>query len=67
MNKSSHEEHLSQPLQTNNEQFKSAITFLTGSNGIFDKTSKIFKIYFTIAIDDDGISEIIFFLQDLMN
>ena len=27
MSKSSHEEHLSQPLQTNHKQFKTAITF----------------------------------------
>ena len=30
MDKSTHEEHLSQPLQTNNKQFKRAVTFLTG-------------------------------------
>ena len=30
MDKSTHEEHLSQPLQTNNKQFKLAVTFLTG-------------------------------------
>ena len=28
MDKSTHEEHLFQPLQTNNKQFKVAITFL---------------------------------------
>ena len=28
MNQSNHEEHLFQPLQTNNKQFKIAITFL---------------------------------------
>ena len=27
MKKSTHEEHLSQPLQTNNKQFKLAVTF----------------------------------------
>ena len=32
MDKSTHEEHLSQPLQTNNEQLKIAFTFLTGYN-----------------------------------
>ena len=32
MDKSTHEEHLFQPLQTNNNQFKIAITFLTGYN-----------------------------------
>ena len=35
MDKSTHEEHLSQPVQTNNKQFKIAVTFLTGFNGIF--------------------------------
>ena len=30
MDKSTHEEHLTQPLQTNNKQFKIAVTFLTG-------------------------------------
>ena len=39
MDKSTHEEHLSQPLQTNNKQFKIAVTFLTGYNGISNITS----------------------------
>ena len=39
MDKSTHEEHLSQPLQTNNKQFKIAVTFLTGYNGIFNVTN----------------------------
>ena len=30
MGKSTHEEHLSQPLQTNNKQFKIAVTLLIG-------------------------------------
>ena len=47
MDKSTHEEHLSQPLQTNNKQFKIAVTFLTGYNGIFNITSNINKFYFT--------------------
>ena len=33
MDKSTHEEHLSQALQTNNKHFKIAVTFLTGYNG----------------------------------
>ena len=41
MDKSIHEEHLFQPLQTNNKQFKIAITFLTGYNGIFKLQTKI--------------------------
>ena len=40
MDKSAHEEHLSQPLQTNNKQFKKTVTFLTGYNGIFNVTVK---------------------------
>ena len=39
MDKSTHEEHLSQPLRTNNKQFKLAV-FLTGYNGIFNVTDK---------------------------
>ena len=35
MDESTHEEHLSQPLQTNNKQFKIAVTFLSAYNGIF--------------------------------
>ena len=39
MDKSSHDEHLSQPLQANNKQFKIAVTFLTAYNGIFNVTN----------------------------
>ena len=39
MDKSTHEEHLLQPLQANNKQFKIAVLFLTGYNGIFNFTS----------------------------
>ena len=46
MDKSTHEEHLSQPLQTNNKQFKIAVTFLAGYNGIFNITNKNKKFYF---------------------
>ena len=38
MDKSTHEEHLSQPLQTKNKQFKIAVTFLTGYIGILKVT-----------------------------
>ena len=55
MDKSTHEEHLSQPLQTNNKQFKIAVTFLTGYNGIFNVTNSNNKFYFTKSvIDEDG-------------
>ena len=46
MDKSTHEEHRSQPLHTNKKQYKIAITFLTGYNGIFNITSKNNKFYF---------------------
>ena len=38
MDKSFHEEHLAQPLQTN-KQYKTAVTFLTGYNGTFNVTN----------------------------
>ena len=53
MDKSTHEEHLSQPLQTNNKQFKIVVTFLTGYNGIFNITDKNNKFYFKKAIKDE--------------
>ena len=52
MHKSTHEEHLLQPLQTNNKQFKIAVTFLSAYNGIFNVTSKNNKFYFTKSITD---------------
>ena len=54
MDRSTHEEHLSQTLQTNNKQFKIAVTFLTAYNGIFNVTSKNNKIYFSKSIIDDN-------------
>ena len=55
MDKSTHEEHLSQPLQTNNKQFEIAVTFLTGYNGIFNVTNENNKFYFIKSITDkDG-------------
>ena len=59
MDKSTHEEHLSQPLQINNKQFKIAITFLTGYNGIFNVTNGNNNFYFTKSIsDEDGFIQI---------
>ena len=59
MDKSSHEEHLSQTLQTNNKQFKKAVTFLTGYNGIFKVTSKNNKFCFLKSFTDkDGYIQI---------
>ena len=50
MDESTHEEHLSQPLQTNNKQFKTAVTFLTVYNGIFNVTNTNNKFYFKKTI-----------------
>ena len=59
MDKSTHEEHLSQPLQTNNKQFKIAVTSLTGYNGIFNVTNANNKFSFTKSITDkDGFIQI---------
>ena len=59
MDKSTHEEHLSKPIQTNNKQFKVAVTFLTGYNGIFNVTNESNKFYFKKTIsDDDGFIKI---------
>ena len=46
MDKSTHEEHLSQSLQTNIKRFIIAITFLTGYNGIFIVTCSDNIFYF---------------------
>ena len=57
--KSTHEEHLSQPLETNIKQFKIAVTFLTGYIGIFNVTNANNKFYFTKSIsDEDGFVQI---------
>ena len=46
MDKSTHEKHLDQPLQTNIRQIKIAVTFLTAYNGIFNVTNQK-KLYFS--------------------
>ena len=59
MDKSTHEEHPYQQLQTNNKQFKIAVTFLSGYNGIFNVTDKNIKFYFIKSITDkDGYIQI---------
>ena len=58
MDKSTHEEHLSQPLQTNNKQFKIAITFLSGYKGIFNIIDSNNKFYFKKAIQDEDFIQI---------
>ena len=56
MDKSILEEHLFQPLQTNSNIFKLAVTFLTGYNGIFNVTTEYNKFFFTVSINDDDFS-----------
>ena len=58
MDKSTHEEQLFQPLQTNNKQFKIAVTFLTAYNGIFNVTNENKNFYFKKTISDDGFIKI---------
>ena len=52
MDKSTREEHSSQTLQTNIQQFEIAFTLLTGNNGTFNVTNSNNKIYFKKAITD---------------
>ena len=53
MDKSIHEEHLSQPLQTNNKQFKIAVSFLTMYNGIFNIQNPNNKFYFKKTVTNE--------------
>ena len=52
MDKSTHEEHLFQSLQTNNKEIKIAITFLSAYNGIFNVTNSNNKFYLFKSISD---------------
>ena len=54
MVKSTHEDHLFQPLQTDNKQFKIAVAFLTGYNGTFIVTNKNNKIYLAKSITHES-------------
>ena len=59
LDKSTQEEHLSQPLQTNNKQFKIALTFPSAYNGIFKVTNSNNKFYFKNTISgEDGFIQI---------
>ena len=58
MNKSTHEELLSQQLQTNNRQFKTSVFFLPGYKRIFDVTNKNNKFFFTKSFQDDVFTQI---------
>ena len=54
MDRSILEEHLSQPLQTDNKQYKIAVTFLTGYNTIFIVTNANIKFYLLKSITDEN-------------
>ena len=58
MDKSTHEEHLYQPLQANNEQFKIAVTFLIVHNGIFNVKISNNKFYFKKSLTDKDFIQI---------
>ena len=58
VDKSTHEEHLFQPLQTINKQFKLAVTCLSAYNGIFHVTSRTNKFYFKKNLIDEGFIQI---------
>ena len=59
MDKSTHDEHLSQPVQTNNKHFKIAVTLLSGYNGNFSVTNSNNKFYFIkLNTDEDGYIQI---------
>ena len=58
MDKSTHEEHLFQPFQTNNKQFKKAVTFLSAYNGLFNVTNRNNKIYFKKNLIDEDFIQI---------
>ena len=53
VDKSTNEEHLSQPLQTNKKEFKIAVTFLTGYDGIFNVANLNKNFFFLKPIIDD--------------
>ena len=58
MEKSTHEEKLSEPLHTKCKQFKIAVTFLTVYNGTFNVTFRNDKFYLTRSINDDELGKI---------
>ena len=53
MEKTTHDEHLSNALHTNIEQFKTSITLLTGFNGRFIITNKYDNFYFIVSFKHD--------------
>ena len=55
MDKTTHQEHFSQPLQTNKKQFLKAVTFLTGYNGSSNVADKNNKLFFAKSNTDKDI------------
>ena len=58
MDKSTNEEHLAKPLQTNKKQFKIAVTFLSAYNGISSVTNSNNKFYFKKSIIEEDFIQI---------
>ena len=58
MDKSTDEEHLSHPLQTNINHFKIGVTFLTGYNGIFNVINSNKNFYFKKTITNEDFMQI---------
>ena len=58
MDKPALEGYLFQPLQTKNRQFKIAVTFLTGYNGIFKVRNLNNKFYFKKTFSDGDFTQI---------
>ena len=55
--KSTHQEQLSQPLQTNNKKFKIAVTFLFGYTGIFNIATRYVKFNFRVWNNDKDFNQ----------
>ena len=53
LDKSTHKEHSSQPIQTNNKHFKITVTFLTSDNGHFNVNDNNFNFCSTTSINVD--------------
>ena len=60
MDKSTHEEHLYQLLQTNNKQFKIVVNFLSAYNGIFNVTNRNNNYFFQKNLIDEDFIQIRF-------
>ena len=58
MDKSTHEEHLCQPLQTNDKHFKIAVSFLSAYNGVFTVTDSNNKFYFKKSLIEEDFIQI---------